>query len=130
MKSSSWLLIGGLALSLCVAGAAGATEKGEKSKDKAAMAAAAKISIEQAIKTASDKMPGKIIEAELEHKNGKLVWEIEIVKDGHVTELHVDSATGDVIASKDKKAGKEKKDRMSKSMKPEDESRAKAELAM
>ncbi|HKN87805.1 MAG TPA: PepSY domain-containing protein [Nitrospiraceae bacterium] len=58
----------------------------------------AKITIEQAIKTAAEKAPGTIVEAELEKKHGKTVWEVEVVgADGAVTEVHIDAASGEVI---------------------------------
>lgn len=75
----------------------------------------ATISIDQAIKTAAEKVPGTVVEAELEKKHGKTVWEVEVLgADGTVTEVHIDAATGAVIdmeAKKDekKKAGKKGK---------------------
>ncbi len=75
----------------------------------------ATVTIDQAIKTASDKVPGTVVEAELEKKHGKTVWEVEVLgADGNVTEVHIDAGTGAVIdteAKKDekKKAGKKGK---------------------
>ena len=74
----------------------------------------ATVTIDQAIKTASEKVQGTVVEAELEKKHGKTVWEVEILgADGNVTEVHIDAATGAVIdteAKKDeKKAGKKGK---------------------
>ena len=58
----------------------------------------AKVTIDQAIKTASEKAPGTVVEAELEKKHGKTVWEVEVLgADGKVTEVHIDAATGAVI---------------------------------
>ncbi|MDH4088711.1 MAG: PepSY domain-containing protein [Nitrospira sp.] len=74
--------------------------KGKKDEAKAAieMAAAAKVTIDQAIQTASDKVSGKVIEAELEKHSGKLVWEVEVVTtDNKVMEVHIDAETGAVI---------------------------------
>ena len=69
----------------------------------------AKVTIQDAIKTASDKMAGTVVEAELERKHGKIVWEVEIVGvDGKVTEVHIDAASGAVIDTEEKKS-KEKK---------------------
>lgn len=69
-----------------------------KEDDKATMAAAAKVTIEQAVKTASQTVPGKIVEAELETKHNRLVWEVEIVtSEKKVMEVHIDAATGAVI---------------------------------
>ena len=64
----------------------------------------AKVTIDQAIKTAVEKVPGTAVEAELEHKHGKTVWEVEVVgADGNVTEVHIDAATGTVIDTEAKK---------------------------
>lgn len=64
----------------------------------------AKVTIDQAIKTASEKVQGTVVEAELERKHGKTVWEVEIVgADNKVTEVHIDAATGGVIDTEDKK---------------------------
>jgi uncharacterized membrane protein YkoI len=79
--------------------AAGIAYGGEKERTgKAEMAAAAKVTIDQAIKTASEKVSGKIIEAELETTHHKLVWEVDIVTaDKKVMEVHIDAETGAVI---------------------------------
>ncbi len=74
----------------------------------------AKVTIDQAIKTALEKAPGTAVEAELEKKHDKTVWEVEVVgADGNVTEVHIDAATGAVIdteAKKDKKHDEKKKE--------------------
>lgn len=83
--------------------------------DIATMAKEATVTIEQAVKTAVDKVPGTVVEAELEKKHGKTVWEVEVLgADGTVTEVHIDAATGSVIDTeakdkKDKKDGKKGK---------------------
>jgi len=92
----------------------------DKKKDEegevAALAKDAKVTIDQAIKTASEKVPGTVVEAELEKKHDKTVWEVEVLgADGKITEVHIDAATGSVIdteakGKKDdhKKEGKKK----------------------
>lgn len=77
-------------------------EKGKKemdeTKEAVEMSKTAKVTADQAIKTASEKVAGKVIEAELEKKHGTAVWEVEIVgEDGKVTEVHVDANSGTVI---------------------------------
>ena len=86
--------------------AAGIAFGDEKEKNgKAEMAAAAKVTIDQAIKTASEKVSGKIIEAELEKKQNKLVWEVEVVTaDKKLMEVHIDADTGAVIDVEEDKA--------------------------
>lgn len=76
----------------------GKGKKGE-SKETVEMAATAKVTIEQAIKTASEKVAGKVVEAELEKKHDKLVWEVEVVtEENKVMEIHIDAESGAVLA--------------------------------
>jgi uncharacterized membrane protein YkoI len=71
---------------------------------------AAKVTIDQAIKTASEKMQGTVIEAELEKKHDKVIWEVEVyAADGRVSEIHVDADSGAVIDVEEKKDKKKKK---------------------
>jgi len=87
-------------------------EKKEHEAKVADLAKEAKITIDQAIKTASEKVQGTVVEAELEKKKGKTVWEVEIVGgDGKVTEVHVDADAGTIVAmeEKHKESKKEKK---------------------
>ena len=68
-----------------------------------------KVTIDQAIKTASEKVSGTVVEAELEKKHGKTVWEVEVLgADGNVTEVHIDAVTGAVIDTEAKKDEKKK----------------------
>ena len=74
---------------------------GGMKKEKAEMAEAAKVTIDQAAKAATEKVPGKVIEAELEKKHGKVIWEVKTVTpDGKVTETHIDAESGAVIETK------------------------------
>lgn len=86
--------------------AAGSAYGDEKDKNgKVEMAAAAKVTVDQAIKTATEKVPGKVIEAELEQKHKKLVWEVEIVTaENKVMEVHIDADSGAVIDVEEEKA--------------------------
>ncbi len=75
----------------------------------------AKVTIDQAIKTASEKVPGTVVEAELEKKHGKAVWEVEVLgADGNVTEVHIDAATGSIIDMEAKKDEKKKEGKKAK----------------
>jgi uncharacterized membrane protein YkoI len=87
-------------------------KKKDEEGDIAHMAKEATVTIEQAIKTAVEKVPGTVVEAELEKKHGKTVWEVEVLgTDGAVTEVHIDAATGAVIDTETKaKKGEHKKD--------------------
>lgn len=76
-----------------------------KELSKVEMASMASVTIEDAIKTASEKVPGKVIEAELEEKHHMLVWEVEIVTpDNKIMEVHIDAKTGAVIDVEEEKA--------------------------
>lgn len=81
----------------------------DETREAVEMSKTAKVTVEQAIKTATEKMAGKVIEAELEKKHGKAVWEVEIVgEDGKVTEVHVDADSGAVIDTEAKKEKEQK----------------------
>lgn len=89
------LAAGGLAIT-------GAAFAGNK-KEKAELATAAKVTIDQAAKIAVEKSGGTVIEAELEKKHKKVVWEVKTVDaGGKVTETHIDAESGAVIEGKDK----------------------------
>ena len=105
-------LTGLLAISLIV-GMSTVAMSDDKEGNIADLVKDAKVTAEQAIKTAMEKVPGTVVEAELEKKHGKTVWEVEILgADGKVTEVHIDAAEGSVIdteAKKEKHEGKKKK---------------------
>ena len=92
-------VIGGVLIVITALACQGRSNSDEK--DKVEMAKTAKITVEQAIKTATDKTPGVVIEAELEKKDGKVVWEVEVVTaEGKTAEIHVDADSGVVMAEK------------------------------
>lgn len=70
----------------------------DSTKDKLQMSQNAKITIDQAIKSATERVPGKVIEAELEKKHDRTVWEVEVVSaDNKIAEVHVDAMSGSII---------------------------------
>lgn len=85
-----------IALALGLAPATGAFA------DEAAMAAAAKVSIVQAIEAAESKGGGKATEADFEDDNGGR-WEIKVVSDGgnKLTEFYVDPTSGQVTGQEE-----------------------------
>ncbi len=91
-----------------------ASEKAERHANKRArLMAGAKISKDDATKTALAKVPnGTIKEAELEKENGKLQWSFDVAtpdsKD--ITEVNVDAMTGDVISADKESADSEAKE--------------------
>ena len=97
---------------IALAGPAWSDKKGkhEDEGNVAEMAKEAKVTVDQAIKTATEKVQGTVVEAELEKKHDKTIWEVEIVgADGKVSEVHIDAATGAVIDVEDKKDEKKHK---------------------
>jgi uncharacterized membrane protein YkoI len=91
------------------------SEKAEKhSQKQAKLMAEAKVSKDDATKTALTKIPnGTIKEAELEKENGKLQWSFDVAmpdsKD--ITEVNVDALTGDVISVNKESAESEAKEK-------------------
>lgn len=70
----------------------------KKGGEIAAMAKDAQVTISQAIQTASQKIPGTVVEAELEKKQAKTTWKVKVLgADGKLTKVYVDAATGTVI---------------------------------
>lgn len=81
--------------------------KHEEEENVAELLKDAKVTVDQAIKTAMEKVQGTVVEAELEKKHDKTIWEVEIVgADGKVSEVHIDAASGSVIDVEEKKAEK------------------------
>ncbi len=104
---------------LCFTSAPAWSDKGHKGKDEEGhvgeLVKDAKVTIDQAIKTALDKVPGTAVEAELEKKHDKTVWEVEVLgADGKVTEVHIDAGTGAIIDTEAKHEKHEKKDKKEK----------------
>ena len=63
----------------------------------------AKVSLVDAIRTAEQRVKGKPIDAGLDHQNGNLRYEVEVLKDGVVHKVTVDAQSGEVVtASADK----------------------------
>lgn len=94
--------------------------KKDESKETVEMASRAKVTIEQAIKTASERVPGKLVEAELEKKHGTLVWEVEVVTaENKVVEVHIDAESGAVIDVEEEKPEKDMKSEQKRERKQE-----------
>jgi uncharacterized membrane protein YkoI len=117
MKFLSLILALTVGTVLAIGSPAWSDKKKDEEGDIAALAKEAKVTIDQAIKTATEKVPGTVVEAELEKKHDKTVWEVEVLgADGKVTEVHIDAATGAVIdtEAKDKKGEKKKEGKKGK----------------
>jgi uncharacterized membrane protein YkoI len=93
-----------LVVLVSVAGTMMVAESAFGERNKVEKAAAVRISIEEAIKTASEKVLGTVIEAELEQKHDQLIWEVEVVtSEKKVMEVHIDAETGTVIDVEEEK---------------------------
>ena len=63
-----------------------------------AQATVPKISILEALKIATEVVPGRVVEAELEDEGDLIFYEIEIItSDGMVAEVQVDANSGEII---------------------------------
>ena len=73
-------------------------EEENDTQNQAELAKQAKITEEQATKTALEKVPGTVNEVELEDENGTIVYGIEVVStDGTQQDVKVDAQTGKVV---------------------------------
>lgn len=98
MKFLSLMLTLTVGTILALSSPAWSDKKKDEEGDIATLAKDATVTIEQAIKTAVEQVPGTVVEAELEKKHGKTVWEVEVLgADGKITEVHIDAAAGTVI---------------------------------
>jgi uncharacterized membrane protein YkoI len=114
MKQLLGVMVLAIGVMLVLNGPAWSDQKGKGKKDEVKetveMAATAKVTIDEAIKTASEKVPGKVVEAELEKKHGTLVWEVEVVTaENKVMEVHIDAESGAVIEVEEEKPEKDMK---------------------
>ncbi len=85
-------LVAGLSLSFAVAA----------ETPQAVLKTQAKVTQEEATKTALAKVPnGKIQAAELEKEHGKLIWsfDISMPKSTNITEVQVDAKTGKIVST-------------------------------
>lgn len=105
MKQRSPLILSLAMLVLAVGAMTPAGSAFGKELSKVEMASMASVTIEDAIKTASGNVSGKVIEAELEEKHHTLVWEVEILTpDNKIMEVHIDAKTGALIDLEKEKA--------------------------
>ncbi|HEU4683545.1 MAG TPA: PepSY domain-containing protein [Nitrospira sp.] len=107
MRRSVLLISLVIGLALLAGGTAWAKSK---TKEKLQLSEQATVTVDQAIKSATERVPGKVIEAELEKKHDKGVWEVEIATaDNKIMEVHVDSMSGAIIDVEEEGSHKGKK---------------------
>ena len=118
----SWiraLFAGVLTVGICLAAAA-QTQAPKKSKIPEALKKDAKVSIEAARATALKKVPGEILEEELEKEHGKLVYSFDIRATGQkdITEVQVSAMDGSIVSVEKEDAASEAKEKQKESGKP------------
>jgi uncharacterized membrane protein YkoI len=96
--------------SVCAWGVSDAT-KAKKKETQAELQKQAKVTMAQAKKTALDKEPGTIKEAELEKEKGKLIYSFDINVKGAIHEVNVDAVTGALISDEVETAKDEAKEK-------------------
>lgn len=90
-------------------------KSGEENKQLVGMAMAATVTIDQAMKTALENFPGKIIEAELGKEYGKTVWKVDVVTaEQQIMVVQVDAESGSVIDTAEKIEGRDRNVRASR----------------
>jgi hypothetical protein len=58
------------------------------------------LTMEEAMKNATSRIPGKVLEAELEHEDGKAIYEVEILNaSGETHEVKIDAHSGKILSS-------------------------------
>ncbi len=98
------VMAGGFALALSGPAWSEKDHKGPKAPKGAELVKEATVTIDQAIKTAREKVSGPVGEAELRQKDGKTVWEVEIAgADSKVMKVFLDAGTGAVLSTEEKK---------------------------
>ncbi|MBI4000383.1 MAG: PepSY domain-containing protein [Nitrospira defluvii] len=103
MKKISFVTVFMVGIMLTLGGLAWSA-KGPKGPKGAELVNEATVTIDQAIKTAREKVSGPVGEAELKQKDGKTVWEVEIAgADSKVMKVFLDATTGTVLSTEEKK---------------------------
>ena len=86
---------------LVILGAAPAVAAAHEHEDQAELAALqnAKVSLTDAIRTAEQQVSGKALDAGLENHDGKLRYEVKVLKDGAVQKVMVDAQSGQIVTA-------------------------------
>ena len=108
--SKNLLVIGGVVLGviLGVGGMVWSSDKQKAQNEKnakqaVAIAMSAKITIDQAIKTATDNFAGQVIEAELKNMHDRAVWEVEVLTaEQGIMGVRIDAQSGSVILTEER----------------------------
>jgi len=98
MKSKLPQTVAIAVLTLAAAGAASAQDRDELG------IATAKISLIDAVKAAEQHLGGKAASAAIERKDGKWIFEVDIVTGQEIKDVVIDPATGEVLAVEEETA--------------------------
>ncbi|HEX3800540.1 MAG TPA: PepSY domain-containing protein [Verrucomicrobiae bacterium] len=102
-----------LAVSLIAGCESESEERSEHQSNQAELLSQAKISKDDAVKIAMNRVPdGSVKEAELEKEHGKLIWSFDMATPGmkDITEVNVDAITGSVVGVHKESPESEKKE--------------------
>ena len=73
-------------------------ESAGKVKNRDRLTSEARITFEQAEQASLRRVPGTIVESELERENGKIVYSLKIISaDGNESEVEIDAVSGEVL---------------------------------
>ena len=107
MESRTSTLVGVLLVLVSLVAWAG----GESKASQAALSEEAKITMEEAQKTALAKEPGKIKSKELEREKGRLIYSFDIKTADGIHEVNIDAMTGEVVEDTVESAASEAKEK-------------------
>jgi uncharacterized membrane protein YkoI len=98
MKRSNYMIVPMLASGVLLMWGLAMSSEGTHTQDKGM--SMAKVTLEEAIATATAKFPGQVVETEFENEHSQAVYEIEIASTtGEVTEIKVDAQSGELLSS-------------------------------
>lgn len=115
MNTKSYAAIAALTASALAGALVYASQYGERANTARSEDGQAPISLTQAIAVAERHVPGNAVGAELEQRDGRVIYEVKVASAGRTVEVKVDSADGSVIGAESEhaaqNAGEGKKDR-------------------
>jgi uncharacterized membrane protein YkoI len=115
MNTKSYAAIAALTASALAGALVYASQYGERANTARSEDGQAPISLTQAIAVAERHVPGNAVGAELEQRDGRGIYEVEVASAGRTVEVKVDSADGSVIGPESERAAQNaregKKDR-------------------
>lgn len=100
MARSKLAIIGALTAAALAAAAVYAGKNSSDDEIDNATLAKANVALDQAITAAEQHTQGKAVQAELEDENGKLVYEVEVMKGATAMDVKIDATTGAVLSAK------------------------------